>query len=661
MSLSSENFKTIFNCTGGLTYDTNFKIFDDDDVEVILYTVASGVETSLIKTTHYSISLMTETGFRVTTVTAYSSLYKLIVKRNQPLKQEIDYTQNDIFSTEVLEDQLDKTVMMIQELKEQVNRGMLQDSSKTTPLVIPLPNAGKYLGWDSLGVGLENKIPSTITLGELAVIGDYSDNLTTALATIGATQKLLLINKAVTLTASVTVPSNVELWIVKGGSIVNPGGFTLTVNGPLDAGIYQIFSGFNAGDVTFGGSTVKEVYPQWWGALGDGATDDYIAINSAIQSGVKRVYFVKPTTAYAYGTTLTIPAATTGLNLIGQSSATVELRYTPATGNGIAFAGEADNFEIHNIYFSSPNSSTGIAIDYTGLAVAPLRDFIFKNITITGFLRGIRVLGGLNGRILLGNGRMSGQGKAVANGVGIQVGSDAAHAFNHCIIEGGYITSYDTNIYNAYCGKLHLKNPIIGTAVFGIRNAAITYAEGVYFEALDTTVYNEGSGYFWYDTDIGSVGTELVTTDNHRLFHLKHLPTRVKVHMAGNQAIATGGTPVLVALDTEDEDTEGLFTPTVTYKFTASNAGYYHIDLKIIYTATVDIKNYIAYIYKGGVAICTGYATSSGTAGKLTISISEIVWLDKGDIIQVYTEHDAGVNQNVIGAATNSNISIMAI
>jgi hypothetical protein len=44
------------------------------------------------------------------------------VRRKQSKKQEIDYTQNDAFSTPVLEEQLDKTVMMIQEVKEQVGR-----------------------------------------------------------------------------------------------------------------------------------------------------------------------------------------------------------------------------------------------------------------------------------------------------------------------------------------------------------------------------------------------------------------------------------------------------------------------------------------------------------------------------------------------------------
>ncbi|MDD5015297.1 MAG: hypothetical protein PHW73_09420, partial [Atribacterota bacterium] len=96
MALSSEVSKTIFLCSGGTTYDFDFKVFSEDDLEVILYTIATGAETLLTLSTDYSVSLLTETGGRITTVEVYSSDYKLIARRKQALKQELDYTQNDI-------------------------------------------------------------------------------------------------------------------------------------------------------------------------------------------------------------------------------------------------------------------------------------------------------------------------------------------------------------------------------------------------------------------------------------------------------------------------------------------------------------------------------------------------------------------------------------
>lgn len=142
MSINSETSKTIFPCNGSaVDFDFDFKVFDEADLEVILYTIADGTETILTLGTDYSTSLLTETGGRITTVATYSSAYKLIARRKQDLVQGLDYTQNDTFSTLNLEQQLDKIVMMIQGLQEQVDRAVKFDASIIeAESVIDLPN-----------------------------------------------------------------------------------------------------------------------------------------------------------------------------------------------------------------------------------------------------------------------------------------------------------------------------------------------------------------------------------------------------------------------------------------------------------------------------------------------------------------------------------------
>jgi len=86
----------------------------------------------------------------------------------------------------------------------------------------------------------------------------------------------IIIDTATTITVPIT--------ILKGGGFTKSGSGTLAISGHFEAGLYQVFSGFSAGDVTFSAGSVKEVYSQWWGAEPDGLTDSYLAIQSALDS-----------------------------------------------------------------------------------------------------------------------------------------------------------------------------------------------------------------------------------------------------------------------------------------------------------------------------------------------------------------------------------------
>ena len=146
-------------------------------------------------------------------------------------------------------------------------------------------------------------IPSVSGISESGStsIGDYSDDFDAAITAIGATETTLVVDSASTMSAVVTVPATCTVIVREGGSI-DMGGNALTFNGPLiveggsfthdatltinksfQCGLYDI--GWNPDyTVAFAVGVVDAVYPQWWGALGNGAHDDQPEIQAAVSS-----------------------------------------------------------------------------------------------------------------------------------------------------------------------------------------------------------------------------------------------------------------------------------------------------------------------------------------------------------------------------------------
>lgn len=81
------------------------------------------------------------------------------------------------------------------------------------------------------------------------------------------------------ISSNITIPSNITIMLLEGAKLSPDAGVTLTINGSIDAGLYQIFTG--SGTIA-GSSKIDKCYPQWWGAKSDGITNDTSAIQNAL-------------------------------------------------------------------------------------------------------------------------------------------------------------------------------------------------------------------------------------------------------------------------------------------------------------------------------------------------------------------------------------------
>lgn len=159
----------------------------------------------------------------------------------------------------------------------------------TSPRGIYKPSIGEAPGtvgsgaWKNFDDSLSN-IHNKLWEYNWRIVGADYTTLNAAVTAIGATPCTLVVVDEQTLTAETTIPSTLHLVFFKGGKITL-GNYNLAINGPMDPyPLSQIFDDSGSGSVGFGAGYVKEVYPEWWGAVGDGSTNCAAAISSAISS-----------------------------------------------------------------------------------------------------------------------------------------------------------------------------------------------------------------------------------------------------------------------------------------------------------------------------------------------------------------------------------------
>lgn len=259
-----------------------------------------------------------------------------------------------------------------------------------------IPHGGTYV--PTLPATME--IASQGIYNVLAYGSDAEAPLLAAIADIDTTPATLLISAGVTVAADLTIPATLTLKILQGGTITVNTGISLTTGSP-EAGLYQIFNCLGTGKVGFGAGKVLEIYPQWWGAKGNGTTDDTAAIQAAIDAmplGVsinnstkKTGKLVLPSGKYKISTSLKLRA---GMVLEGSGVDSTVIYNSTTTLDSIqcdpTISGSGRRIAIRNLTIQGNASATagcGINIDDT---IGGGSSFILENIVVYGHFNGFR-------------------------------------------------------------------------------------------------------------------------------------------------------------------------------------------------------------------------------------------------------------------------------
>lgn len=294
MMLCGDAFATVATSTSRIQYDCNgsvtqfaftFGVNETSEVKVV-YTTSAGTETTLTETTNYSVSCTNNdcsSGGTVTTVSTYASGTTITVLRNVPLTQESDFTEGMATLYETFEDGLDKNIRIDQQQQEEINRSpkLAKASSYAGNIyTFPDPQSGRVIGWNSDADDLTSYAINgdSVDVVSIANIGDYGNNIATAVSSIGSAEKTIVIDT--TVSGDAIVPSNIQLWFVEGGQLSG----TVTIYSPANIIAQpnqQIFTG--DGNIIFTASSGgKNVFLDWWGPNADDATDDASIISAAL-------------------------------------------------------------------------------------------------------------------------------------------------------------------------------------------------------------------------------------------------------------------------------------------------------------------------------------------------------------------------------------------
>ena len=159
MTVSTTIIKNFHNGNASTTnFAYQFRILEDTDLLVIIRTNSTGAETTKTLSTHYTVAGAGDASGGSITFTSGNvpaSGETVVIRRNVPQTQAIDYIANDPFPAETHEEGLDRGTMVAQQVAEESDRSIKLSRTNTMTstefTVGATDRANKILAFDSSG------------------------------------------------------------------------------------------------------------------------------------------------------------------------------------------------------------------------------------------------------------------------------------------------------------------------------------------------------------------------------------------------------------------------------------------------------------------------------------------------------------------------------
>lgn len=145
--------------------------------------------------------------------------------------------------------------------------------------------------------------------------------------------------------------------------------------------------------------------------------------------------------------------------------------------------------------------------------------------------------------------------------------------------------------------------------------------------------------------------------DDHPQYKQQNTTAKARAYPNIQQLNLTHGVITKVTLDVENYDPSNAFAAS---RFTAKVAGYYVVSATVCWVSgsVVANKAYSVYLYKNGAVAANAHFHSAFTYA-LSCPISDVIYLDIDDYLELYARQNSGVN--TVGIYNTTSLTYLSV